>query len=144
MVHQDNHTGEYAGAGLVARNVMSDDGSAGFAKYFRVIKYGGFLIFSADVDGDGSFDPVDGSGWVLSRIPFWLKLEKRGKDFRAYVSEDGERWVDNQARKGPNLTLRGRYVLEDTADTQDVGVFGMAYGNGISKVILEDFSVTPI
>ena len=144
LIHQDNHTGEYAGAGLVARNMMTDDGSAGFAKYFRVIKYGGFLIFCADVDGDGKFDPVDGSGWAVSRVPFWLKIERRGKDFRAYVSEDGEHWLDNRARKGSDRILRGRYVLENTADAQDVGVFGMAYGNGISKVILEDFNVTPI
>ena len=145
LIHQDNHTGEYAGAGLVARNVMTDDGSPGFAKYFHVIKYGGFMIFCVDIDGDGKFDPADGSGWGGERIPLWLKLERRGKDFRAYVSEDGENWEENQARKGPNRTrLRGHYTLEDTADTQDVGVFGLAYGNGISKVILEDFSVTPI
>ncbi len=144
LIHQDDHTGEYAGAGLVARNVMTDDGSAGFAKYFRVIKYGGFMLFLGDIDGDGKFDPGHGGGWVGGRIPFWFKLEKRGKDFRAYVSGDGEHWVENQAVEGANRILRGHHVLENTADTQDVGVFGLAYGNGISKVILEDFSVTPV
>ena len=143
LIHQDNHTGEYAGAGLVARNVMTDDGSPGFAKYFRVIKYGGFMIFCVDIDGDGKFDPADGSGWGIGHIPFWLKLERRGKDFRAYVSEDGEHSEENHSTvAAKRKLLRGHYILENTADTQDVGVFGLAYGNGISKVIVGDFSVT--
>ncbi len=139
--HQDTHTGEYASVGLVARNGMADDGSAGHAKYHRVIKYGGFMNFRADRDGDGKLDTGGGGGG--GGIPVWLKLEKRGKDFWAYNSRDGKEWVENQALKGgKRKMLRNHHVLDNVADTQDVGVFGLSYGDGISRVIVGDFSVT--
>ncbi len=141
LVHQDSHTGEYASAGLIARNAMRDDLSAGHAKYHRVIKYSGFMLAGVDGDGDGKLD--DGGGGQAAETPVWLKLERRGNDIRASISEDGEHWEENQVRKGgKRRLLRGHFVLKNTADTQDVGVFGLAYGSGISKVILEDFSVT--
>ncbi len=141
LCYQDTHTGEYASVGLIARNVMADDHSAGHAKYYHVIKYGGFMIFNVDRDGDGKFD--DGGSGQVYPIPFWIKLERRGKEFRAYVSEDGEHWEENQVRRGgKRLQLSGHFVQENVSETQDVGVFGLAYGEGISKVILGDFSVT--
>ncbi len=144
ILHQDTHTGEYAGVGLVARNRMTDDASSGHVKYHRVIKYGGFLNFRADRDGDGKMD-AGGGGGGNSRLPVWVKVEKRGNDFWAYNSQDGETWVENQALKGgKRKMLRYHYVLKDAADTQDVGVFGLAYGEGISRVIVGDFSVTKI
>lgn len=140
MLYQDTHTGEYASTGLIVRNAMRDDGSAGHAKYYRVIKYGGFMIFNVDGDGDGKWD--HGGSGHYGPIPFWIKLERRGKEFRAYVSEDGEHWKENQVKRGgKRLQLSGHFVQENVSETQDVGVFGLAYGEGISKVILGDFSV---
>ena len=140
LLYQDTHTGEYASTGLIVRNAMRDDGSAGHAKYYRVIKYGGFMIFNVDGDGDGKWD--HGGSGHYGPIPFWIKLERRGKEFRAYASEDGEHWKENQVKRGgKRLQLSGHFVQENVSETQDVGVFGLAYGEGISKVILGDFSV---
>ena len=134
VLHQDSHTGEYAAVGLIARNRMTDDASGGLSKHYRVPKYGAYKIWHLDLDGDGRVDARADGGHA--HLPVWFKIEKRAKTFRAFTSPDGTNWQENERH----------FVLEHATDTQDVGVFGSAYGlNGVlCKVIIGDFEITSL
>lgn len=131
ILYQDPMTGPYAAVGIVHRNEMTDDSSGGLSRHYRVPKYGAYKIWHIDVDGDGKVETHSDLGYDLP--PVWFKLEKHGKEFRAFTSKDGVNWLENVSR----------FTLEHADNIQDVGIYGFAYGlhGKICRVIMRDFKI---
>jgi regulation of enolase protein 1 (concanavalin A-like superfamily) len=127
--------GEYAAAGLIVRNQMSDIRSGGLSMNFRVPKYGGYKIWSWDADGDGSMDTRSDGG--QSRVPVWYRLEKRGQTIRAFHSADGKSW------KLCGRAGRQEFTAPHIGKIQDVGFYANAWSNqgDAARVEFQEFSV---
>jgi len=67
----------------------------------------------ADGETTHDFDshPADVDPDVAFSFPFWIKLERRGRQFRGYFSKDGVRWLQT-----------GNTQIIDMADTVHVGL----------------------
>ncbi len=111
-------SGQYAFAGLIVCNDMSHARQAkGTALLTCSPKYGSMGLWRADCDGDGrteaieygSMDPGD-----------WIRIEKTGKQFQAFVGRDRENW-----------TVWGVWQVDAAEEEQDVGLF--VYANSVSN-----------
>ncbi|MEO8617137.1 MAG: fibronectin type III-like domain-contianing protein, partial [Luteolibacter sp.] len=99
-------------AGIIIRNQIPAPGSSSGYMIFGINGYfGGLAHLESDQDQDGYLDTTFLRD--LSKFPKFLKLEKNGNIFRAFVSADnGKTWIHVH-------TLH----LTTAADVQDVGLF---------------------
>lgn len=107
VVHQDNTWG-WARAGIIARNDLNADGSAGFVNIAVTPSNG--CAFSWDGNGDGKFESVSSKEGFAA--PVFIKLEREGNVFTGSCSPDGTDW-----------TVIGTATVASAAKQQDVGLF---------------------
>ncbi|MFF3149217.1 alpha-N-acetylglucosaminidase C-terminal domain-containing protein, partial [Streptomyces sp. NPDC057927] len=113
-VTSQDATGGWARAGLIVRNDLSDDGSAGYVNLAVTPSNG--CALSWDADGDGRFDSIALSGAFTA--PVRLRLTRSGGSYIGECSTDGINW-----------TRVGTATPAGAADSQDAGVF-MTAANG--------------
>ncbi|WP_371673044.1 alpha-N-acetylglucosaminidase C-terminal domain-containing protein [Streptomyces sp. NBC_00289] len=113
VVSQDT-TGGWARAGLIVRNDLSANGSAGYVNLAVTPSNG--CALSWDANGDGTFDSIAMSGSLGA--PAHLRLTRAGGTYTGECSSDGITW-----------TTVGTATPGSAAATQDVGVF-MTAANG--------------
>ncbi|WP_329244750.1 alpha-N-acetylglucosaminidase C-terminal domain-containing protein [Streptomyces sp. NBC_01478] len=113
-VTSQDATGGWARAGLIVRNDLSADGSAGYVNLAVTPSNG--CALSWDTDGDGRFDSIALSGAFTP--PVRLRLTRSGGSYTGECSTDGVNW-----------TTVGTATPGGAADTQDAGVF-MTAANG--------------
>lgn len=129
LLAQDR-SGQYAWAGLIACNDMRHaERGEGAALLSNCPKYGSMGVWRADCDGDGETEMLD---LCSTKIGFWFRLEKRGKNFTGSVSPDRENWV-----------VCRTFCVETAAEEQDVGLFGYANSvtNGTGTAVFGDFTI---
>jgi alpha-N-acetylglucosaminidase len=113
-VTSQDATGGWARAGLVVRNDLGTQGSAGYVNLAVTPSNG--CALSWDADGDGRFDSIALSGSFTA--PVRLRLTRSGASYTGQVSTDGTTW-----------TTVGTATPGGAATAQDVGVF-MTAANG--------------
>jgi len=107
-------TGGWARAGLVVRDDLGAQGSAGYVNLAVTPSNG--CALSWDADGDGRFDSIALSGAFTA--PVRLRLTRSGASYTGQASTDGVTW-----------TTVGTATPGGVAAVQDVGVF-MTAANG--------------
>jgi alpha-N-acetylglucosaminidase len=107
-------TGGWARAGIVVRNDLTAQGSAGYVNLAVTPSNG--CALSWDADGDGRFDSIELSGSFTA--PVRLRLTRSGASYLAQASTDGVTW-----------TTVGTATPSGVATAQDIGVF-MTAANG--------------
>ncbi|WP_330293280.1 alpha-N-acetylglucosaminidase [Streptomyces sp. NBC_00576] len=113
-VTSQDATGGWARAGLVVRNDLGTQGSAGYVNLAVTPSNG--CALSWDADGDGRFDSIALSGSFTA--PVRLRLMRSDASYTGQVSTDGVTW-----------TTVGTATPGGAATAQDVGVF-MTAANG--------------
>ncbi|WP_343242869.1 NEW3 domain-containing protein [Streptomyces sp. SID12501] len=113
-VTSQDATGGWARAGLVARNDLGAQGSAGYVNLAVTPSNG--CALSWDTDGDGRFDSIALAGSFTA--PVRLRLTRAGASYLGEVSTDGVTW-----------TTVGTATPAGAGATQDIGVF-MTAANG--------------
>ncbi|HEY3631454.1 MAG TPA: alpha-N-acetylglucosaminidase C-terminal domain-containing protein, partial [Jatrophihabitantaceae bacterium] len=114
VVAQDR-TGPWARAGIVVRNDLTANGSAGFLNLSITPDNG--CVLSWDADGNGQLDNIkQATGFAA---PAYLRLTKNGTDYTGECSNDGQHW-----------TTVGTISLPSAAATQDVGLVATAANGG--------------
>ncbi|MGR4852630.1 alpha-N-acetylglucosaminidase [Streptomyces sp. LARHCF252] len=129
-VTSQDMTGGWARAGLVVRNDLGTQGSAGYVNLAVTPSNG--CALSWDADGDGRFDSIELSGSFTA--PVRLRLTRSGASYTGQASTDGVTW-----------TTVGTATPGGAAAAQDVGVFmsaanGWTDGRGIAT--FDGFTVT--
>ncbi|MGW2572883.1 alpha-N-acetylglucosaminidase [Streptomyces sp. NPDC001537] len=107
-------TGGWARAGLVVRNDLAAQGSAGYVNLAVTPSNG--CALSWDSDGDGHFDSIELAGSFTA--PVRLRLTRSGASYIGEASTDGVSW-----------TTVGTATPSGAAAAQDIGVF-MTAANG--------------
>ncbi|MGW1562478.1 alpha-N-acetylglucosaminidase [Streptomyces sp. NPDC002144] len=107
-------TGGWARAGIVARNDLAAQGSAGYVNLAVTPSNG--CALSWDTDGDGRFDSIELSGSFTA--PVRLRLTRSGASYLGEASTDGVTW-----------TTVGTATPSGAAAAQDIGIF-MTAANG--------------
>lgn len=113
-VTSQDASGGWARAGLIVRNDLSSQGSAGYVNLAITPSNG--CALSWDADGDGRFDSIELSGSFTA--PVRLRLTRSGASYTGEASTDGVTW-----------TTVGTATPGGAAAAQDVGVF-MTAANG--------------
>ncbi|MGW2640642.1 alpha-N-acetylglucosaminidase [Streptomyces sp. NPDC001348] len=113
-VTSQDATGGWARAGLVVRDDMGTQGSAGYVNLAVTPSNG--CALSWDADGDGRLDSIALSGSFTA--PVRLRLTRSGASYKGEASTDGVTW-----------TTVGTATPSGAAAAQDVGVF-MTAANG--------------
>lgn len=117
VVHQDNTWG-WARAGIIARNDLAANNSAGYVNIAVTPSNG--CVFSWDANGDGMFESVASKAGFAA--PVYIKLDRAGSKFTGACSSDGTAW-----------TTVGTANVPSGAEMQDVGLF-MSAVNVSSKI----------
>ncbi|MET7476992.1 alpha-N-acetylglucosaminidase [Streptomyces sp. NPDC005648] len=107
-------TGGWARAGLVVRDDLAVQGSAGYVNLAITPSNG--CALSWDADGDGRFDSIELSASFTT--PVRLRLTRSGASYLGEASTDGITW-----------TTVGTATPSGAATAQDIGVF-MTAANG--------------
>ncbi|NOV01170.1 alpha-N-acetylglucosaminidase TIM-barrel domain-containing protein, partial [Paenibacillus planticolens] len=107
VVHQDNTWG-WARAGIIARNDLRTNGSAGYVNIAVTPSNG--CAFSWDQNGDGQLESVSSKAGFTA--PVYVKLARTGSTITGACSSDGIDW-----------TTIGTATLASAAVKQDVGLF---------------------
>jgi alpha-N-acetylglucosaminidase len=128
VVAQDR-TGPWARAGIVVRNDLSANGSAGFLNLAVTPDNG--CALSWDADGNGQLEHVATA--VGFTAPTYLKLTRDGTTFSAACSIDGTNW-----------TTVGTATMPSAAGTEDVGLFDTAANGGSGAAGLARFDAFTI
>jgi alpha-N-acetylglucosaminidase len=115
QVTAQDDTGPWARAGIVVRNSLATNGSAGYLD-LAVTPANGCAL-SWDASGDGQLDSVANIGPFAA--PTYLKLVRTGTTYTGYCSADGGNW-----RTVGTATVAG------AATIQDVGIFATAANGG--------------
>lgn len=129
VVSQDN-TGPWARAGIIVRNDMEENGSAGFVNL--AITPGNGCALTWDSNNDGYLDQFSQKASFSG--PVYLKLTKNGSTFTGYCSNDGENW-----------STVGTASVSSAAKTADVGLFmgaTNAYSGKKGVVEFDGFTIT--
>ncbi len=130
QVTSQDTTGGWARAGLIVRNDLSENGSAGYVNLAVTPSNG--CTLSWDSDGNGQFDAIELTGSLTA--PVHLRLTRSGTTYTGECSRDGVSW-----------TKVGTATPGGVADSQDIGVF-MTAANGWTDTRgiagFEGFSVT--
>ncbi|MDH6623000.1 hypothetical protein M2271_000787 [Streptomyces sp. LBL] len=130
QVTSQDTTGGWARAGLMVRNDLSENGSAGYVNLAVTPSNG--CALSWDSDGNGQFDAIELTGSLSA--PVHLRLTRSGDTYTGECSRDGVTW-----------TKVGTATPGGVAGTQDIGVF-MTAANGWTDTRgiagFEGFSVT--
>jgi hypothetical protein len=129
-VTSQDASGGWARAGLIVRNDLGTQGSAGYVNLAITPSNG--CALSWDADGDGRFDSIELSGSFTA--PVRLRLTRSGSSYTGEASTDGVNW-----------TTVGTATPGGAAAAQDVGVFmtaanGWPDGRGIAT--FDGFTVT--
>jgi alpha-N-acetylglucosaminidase len=114
-VVSQERTGPWARSGIVVRNDLTADGSAGFLNLSVTPDNG--CVLSWDSDGNGELDSIDLSSGFAA--PVYLKLTRDGTSFTASCSSDGSQW-----------TTVGTATLASAAANEDVGLVATAANGG--------------
>lgn len=88
-VTSQDMTGGWARAGLVVRNDLGTQGSAGYVNLAVTPSNG--CALSWDADGDGRFDSIELSGSF--NAPVRLRLTRSGASYTGQASTDGVTWT---------------------------------------------------
>ncbi|WP_406213677.1 alpha-N-acetylglucosaminidase TIM-barrel domain-containing protein [Streptomyces canus] len=113
-VTSQDASGGWARAGLIVRNDLGTQGTAGYVNLAITPSNG--CALSWDADGDGRFDSIEQSGSFTA--PVRLRLTRSGASYTGEASTDGVTW-----------TTVGTATPGGAAAAQDVGVF-MTAANG--------------
>ncbi|MGP4005115.1 alpha-N-acetylglucosaminidase [Streptomyces sp. 4N124] len=113
-VTSQDPTGGWARAGLIVRNDLSTDGSAGYVNLAVTPSNG--CVLSWDSGANGTFDSIRQAGPFTA--PVHLRLTRSGGTYTGEASTDGTAW-----------TTIGTATPGGMAEAQDVGVF-MTAANG--------------
>ncbi|MFG2727075.1 hypothetical protein [Streptomyces canus] len=113
-VTSQDASGGWARAGLIVRDDLGTQGSAGYVNLAITPSNG--CALSWDADGDGRFDSIELSGSFTA--PVRLRLTRSGASYTGEASTDGVTW-----------TTVGTATPGGAAAAQDVGVF-MTAANG--------------
>ncbi|MER7564793.1 alpha-N-acetylglucosaminidase [Streptomyces sp. NPDC097941] len=129
-VTSQDATGGWARAGLIVRNDLGTQGSAGYVNLAITPSNGCALTW--DADGDGRFDSIELSGSFTA--PVRLRLTRSGASYTGEASTDGVTW-----------TTVGTATPSGAVAAQDAGVFmtaanGWTDGRGIAT--FDGFTVT--
>ena len=120
-VSYEELTCPYAPAMIVVKNTLEKD-FEGFVMNGAMSKRGfHFLTFDADYITPYRYAPG------CPRVPYYFKLEKRGKDFYGYYSQDNENW-----------TLHCGAHVESAEETQYVGLLVNA-GCPVARLVKFDY-----
>lgn len=132
-VSQSEWTGDNAAIGMILSNELGRPTAGGLSQHFRVPRYGGYKIWVADRDGDGTPEARFDIGHV--QFPLWLKYEKRGQTLRTYTSADGQNWLSG-----------GSIDVPSAAAVQDVGIYANAWNADGDCAVAEfrHFTLTPL
>jgi alpha-N-acetylglucosaminidase len=123
VIAQDR-TGPWARAGIVVRNDLAADDSAGFLNLSITPDNG--CVLSWDADGNGQLDNIkQATGFTA---PVYLRLTKNGTDYTGECSNDGQQW-----------TTVGKVKVPSAAATQDVGLVSTAANGGSGAAGLARF-----
>ncbi|MCX4852522.1 alpha-N-acetylglucosaminidase C-terminal domain-containing protein [Streptomyces canus] len=129
-VTSQDASGGWARAGIIVRNDLGTQGTAGYVNLAITPSNG--CALSWDADGDGRFDSIELSGSFTA--PVRLRLTRSGASYTGEASTDGVTW-----------TTVGTATPSGAAAAQDVGVFmtaanGWTDGRGIAT--FDGFTVT--
>ncbi|HZE50906.1 MAG TPA: NEW3 domain-containing protein, partial [Jatrophihabitantaceae bacterium] len=117
-------TGPWARAGIVVRNDLAANGSAGFLNLAVTPDNG--CVLSWDSDNNGQLDQVATAAGFPA--PSYLKLTRNGTSFTGSCSTDGTHW-----------TTVGTATVSSAATAQDVGLVATAANGGSGAAGLSRF-----
>ena len=123
-------TSEWAKAGVVLRNNLTDAGtSAGYAVMVLTPSHG--VAFQWDADADGYLDSTatatpSGTGGI------WLRLTRSGSQISGYYSTDGRTFT----QVGSTVALAG------IATTQDAGLIYTAHNSTVGQALFTNLRIT--
>lgn len=124
-VDSQENTGSWARCGLVVRNSLSTQGSAGFLNL--AVTPGQGVVLSYDTNGDGTLDTYKRITGI--KAPVVLRLSRSGTAYTGSCSTDGASW-----RTVATVNVPG------AAGSQDVGIFMSATNGGNGARGTVDFS----
>ncbi|MEV4760492.1 alpha-N-acetylglucosaminidase TIM-barrel domain-containing protein [Micromonospora sp. NPDC049559] len=101
-VTRQDDTGPWAKAGILVRNSLTRDGSAGSVLLARTPGHG--VTLQWDSTGGGALDGTTTLAW--SGSPVWLKLTRSGTTFTGYASADGRTWTQVGTATAPGAASR--------------------------------------
>lgn len=107
VIHQED-TWPWARAGIIARDDLTENGSAGYVNI--AITPGHGCVFSWDSNDDGYLDSFAAN--ESFDVPIHIRLTRSGSQFTGHCSTDGTDWTEV-----------GSATIDSTANMQDVGLF---------------------
>ncbi|MER5217689.1 DUF1349 domain-containing protein [Streptomyces sp. NPDC002838] len=124
-----DNTNDWAKAGVVLRNDLTDDGaSAGYAAVVVTPKKG--VSFQRDSDADGYLDQLTNTAATV-KAPVWVRLTRTATQVSASYSTDGSTFT----QVGSTVTL------PSMATTQDAGVIHTAHSTTAGSATFSNLRV---